>query len=51
MLAQSSRQKFQIDSPAFKSLKAMPWAEDPEVGSIGVTWAENLYFACMLKRG
>jgi len=51
MLAQSSGQKFQIDSPAFKRLKAMPWAEDPEVGSIGITWAENLYFAWKLKRG
>ncbi len=51
MLAQSSGQKIQVESSAFKRLKLMPWAEDAEVGSIGVTWAENLYFARKLKQG
>ena len=51
MLARSSGQQFQVESPAFKRLKAIPWAEEAEVGSIGVTWAENFYFARELNHG
>ena len=29
----------------------MPWAEDAEVASIGITWPENFYFASKLKQG
>lgn len=51
ILARSSGQPFQVESPAYKRLIAMPWAEDAEVGSVGITWPENLYFASKLKRG
>lgn len=51
MLAQSSGQTLRVDYPAIKRFNLMPWAEDPEVGSIGITWAENFYFAFNLKRG
>ena len=29
----------------------MPWAEDAEVGSVGITWPENFYFARKLRQG
>ena len=51
MLAQSSGQELRIDSPWLKRLEAMPWSEEPEVGSITVNWAENLFFAHKLKNG
>ena len=51
MLARSSGQPFQAESPAYKRLIAMPWAEDAEVASIGITWPENFYFASKLKQG
>jgi hypothetical protein len=51
MLALSSGQELQINSPAFKRLEVMPWADDPEVASIAINWAENLYFARKLKDG
>ncbi len=49
MLAKSSGQQFRV-SPAAKRLIEMPWAEDAEFGSLGINWADNLYFAHMLKR-
>lgn len=51
ILTQGSGQKLQAESPALKRLKMMPWAEDAEFGSIGINWAENLYFAHELKHG
>jgi len=29
----------------------MPWSENPEVGSVAINWAENLYLAHQLKSG
>ena len=51
MLAQSSGQELRIDFPAIKRLEVMPWAEEPEVASIAINWAENLYFARKMKDG
>jgi hypothetical protein len=51
MLAESSGQLFRVDFPALKRFKFMPWAQDREGGSIGINWAENLYFAHNLRRG
>ncbi len=50
-LAESSGQPFQIDYPWLNRYKLMPWAENFEPSSIGITWAENLYFAQELKHG
>jgi hypothetical protein len=51
MLAESSGQSFQVDYPGVKRSILMPWAENHERGSIGITWAENLYFASQLRSG
>jgi len=51
MLTQSSGQKLQVESSVLKRNKVIPWAEEPEVASLAIYWADSLYFAHNLKRG
>jgi len=51
MLAQSSGQEIQAKAPIFNRARLMPWAENPEFGSIAINWPENLYFASQLRNG
>ncbi len=51
MLAQSSGQEIQAKAPIFNRARLMPWAENPEFGSIAINWPENLYFASQLRVG
>jgi len=51
MLAQSSGQEIQAKPSIFNRVRLMPWAENPEFGSLAINWAENLYFASQLRSG
>jgi hypothetical protein len=51
MLAHSSGQELQVESPAVKRLKTMPWADQDEPASLAINWPEDLYFARQLKYG
>jgi hypothetical protein len=51
MSVRSSGQQLQTESSVFKRLKVIPWAEEFEVASLAIHWAESLYFAHKLKGG
>jgi hypothetical protein len=51
VLAQSSGQKLKVEPSVFVRTKVIPWAEEPEVASLAIHWAESLYLAHKLKSG
>jgi hypothetical protein len=49
MPAESSGQQFRVP-PTVKRLIETPWTGEPEFGSLGINWTDNLYFAHILKQ-